>query len=196
MSAGACALPRVLIVGAGIGGLALAGLLLRQGCKVQVLEQASQLGEVGAGVQLSPNAVKVLRALGQEAALGSLAFAPEAFTGWDWKSGKALYRTPIREVYEERYGAPYLHVHRADLHRTLAAQLPEGVLHLGARVESLHEHDQGVTVELAGGARFEAEVVVGADGIHSAVRRHLHGDANPRFTGHACWTKARISIIA
>lgn len=179
--------PRILVAGAGIGGLALAGLLAQRGFDVLVCEQASRLAEVGAGVQLSPNAMKVLRALGLEADIAACAFAPDAFTGWDWKSGRALYRTPIKGIYEARYGAPYFHIHRADLHRLLASRVPAAALHLGARIESLREEDDRIVAVLASGEQIEADVVVGADGIHSAVRRHLHGDAAPRFTGNMCW---------
>ncbi|GAA5232617.1 salicylate 1-monooxygenase [Verticiella sediminum] len=187
MSATAASPPRVLVAGAGIGGLALAALLVRQGWDVVVCEQTASIGEIGAGVQLSPNAVKVLRALGLEEELRDVAFAPEAFTGWDWRSGKALYRTPIRGVYEAKYGAPYFHIHRADLHRLLASRVPAATLRLGARVESLREEGDRVLARLADGTELAADVVVGADGIHSAVRRHLHGEASPRFTGNMCW---------
>lgn len=187
MSAESPPLPHVLIAGAGIGGLALAALLARQGWPVTVCEQAAHIGEIGAGVQLSPNAVKVLRALRLEDAAASVAFAPEAFTGWDWRSGKALYRTPIRGVYEANYGAPYLHIHRADLHRLLASRVPAQALRLGARVESVSEEGGRMAVRLSDGQVLQADVVVGADGIHSAVRQHLHGEAAPRFTGNLCW---------
>ena len=132
MSASSASFPHVLIAGAGIGGLALAALLARRGWPVTVCEQSAHIGEIGAGVQLSPNAVKVLRALELEDAAAAVAFAPEAFTGWDWKSGKSLYRTPIRGVYESNYGAPYLHIHRADLHGLLASRVPPQALRLGA----------------------------------------------------------------
>lgn len=178
---------RILIAGAGIGGLALAGLLAQRGLEVLVCEQSTSLGEVGAGVQVSPNAVKVLRALGLEDALQACSFEPEYFSGWDWKSGRALYKTPIRQVYEERYGAPYFHVHRADLHRLLASKLPESAVRLRARIATLRQEGGKVEVILANGERLEAHVLVGADGIHSAVRRALFGDMPARFTGNMCW---------
>jgi salicylate hydroxylase len=178
---------RVLVAGAGIGGLALAGLLQRRGFEVVVCEQSAELAEVGAGIQLSPNAVKVLRALGLDDDLRRVAFEPEAWTGWDWKSGKALYRTPVKGIYAERYGAPYFHVHRADLHGLLARCIAAPSLRLNARLASLHDEGDAVVAMLANGERLRADVVVGADGIRSAVRRHLHGDAPPRFTGNVCW---------
>lgn len=180
-------LPRIVIAGAGIGGLALAGLLVRRGFDVHVFEQAQRLGEIGAGIQLSPNAVKVLRELGLESEVVACAFAPESFTGWDWKSGKSLYRTPIKGEYDVRYGAPYFHIHRADIHRLLASRVPEGVVKLGAKVSGLREEGDHVIVSLDDGTQVEADVVIGADGIHSAVRRHIHGDEAPRFTGNICW---------
>jgi len=180
-------LPRILVVGGGIGGLALAGLLIQRGFAVQVCEQAGRLAEIGAGVQLSPNAMKVIRALGLEDAARACAFEPEAFVGWDWKSGRALYRTPIKGVYESRYGAPYLHIHRADIHRLLASTVPSSAFRLGARVASLDESGPEVLARLADGQTLAADVVIGADGIHSVVRRHLFGDEQPRFTGNMCW---------
>ncbi|AKQ60188.1 FAD-dependent monooxygenase [Bordetella hinzii] len=178
---------RIIIVGGGIGGLALAGLLLGRGMQVQVCEQAARLGEIGAGIQLSPNAMKVVRALGLEAGARDCAFQPEAFVGWDWKSGKALYRTPIKDLYESLYGAPYLHIHRADIHGLLAGVLPPEVLNLGARVEAIEEAGDEVRVRLSDGRRLAGDVLIGADGIHSVVRRHLFGDEAPRFTGNMCW---------
>ncbi|RYF31977.1 MAG: salicylate 1-monooxygenase [Comamonadaceae bacterium] len=179
--------PRILVAGAGIGGLTLAALLFKRGFDVQVCEQARHIGEIGAGIQLSPNAVKVLRTLGLEEEVNACAFAPLAFTGFDWRSGKQLYRTPIKESYEERYGAPYFHIHRADIHRILKSAVPSEAVKLGARVEDLRSDGDHVIAQMADGSQLTANVIVGADGIHSAVRKYLHGDAPPRFTGNICW---------
>lgn len=178
---------RIIIIGAGIGGLTLANLLLRQGIDTLVCEQSSSLSEVGAGIQLSPNAIKVLRVLGLENRLRATAFAPEAFTGWDWRSGRQIYRTPIHPLYETRYGAPYLHVHRADLQHALAAQLPSTTLKLGTRLTGLRQEAGRVYLDFHDTEPLEADLVVGADGIHSVVRAALFGDAKARFTGNMCW---------
>ncbi|MES2631375.1 MAG: FAD-dependent monooxygenase [Pseudomonadota bacterium] len=180
-------LPRVLVVGAGIGGLALASLLHKRGFPVRVYEQSSKLQEVGAGVQLSANAVKVLRALGVERDAVSRGFLPKAFIGWSWKSGRMLYRTPLAEVHESQYGAPYVHIHRADLHDLLASGVPAESISLGHRVRQVIQDGDSVRVEFENGHVDHADVVIGADGIHSAVRRSLFGDEAPRFTGNMCW---------
>ena len=179
--------PSVLVVGAGIGGLAAAALLGRRGIEVTVCEQARRLQEVGAGVQLSANAMKVLRALDLEEAIVSRGFLPAHFVGWSWRSGRRLYRTPIRPLHEERFGAPYVHIHRADLLDALADRVPTGSVRLGHRLVGLAEADGIVRATFDDGRCVDADVVVGADGIHSAVRRSLFGEEAPRFTGHMCW---------
>lgn len=178
---------KVAIAGAGIGGLAAALALRQRGCEVVVVEQAAQLGEVGAGVQMSPNAVKVLRALGVEPLIRDVACQPLAFTGRDWRSGRVLYRTPIKGVYERLYGAGYYHVHRADLHGALTQQLAASALHLGRRVTGVEQDRNAASLRLDNGEIIEADVIVGADGIHSAIRKSLLGDEKPRFTGNICW---------
>ena len=178
---------KVAIAGAGIGGLAAAIALRQRGCEVVVVEQAPQLGEVGAGVQMSPNAVKVLRAIGVEPLIRDVACEPLAFTGRDWKSGRVLYRTPIKGSFERLYGAGYYHVHRADLHHALTARLDTADLRLGQRVAGIERDRHAASLKLEGGEVIEADVIVGADGIHSIVRRSLFGDEKPRFTGNICW---------
>jgi len=178
---------KVIVAGAGIGGLTAAIALRLQGCEVVVVEQAPALGEVGAGVQMSPNAVKVLRALDVEPLIREVACEPLAFTGRDWKSGRVLYRTPIKGSFERLYGAAYYHVHRADLHRALSEKLGGAELRLGVRVAGVEQHGGVASLQLADGTSIEADVVIGADGIHSAVRKSLLGDDKPRFTGNICW---------
>lgn len=175
-----------LIAGAGLGGLTAALCLRRLGWQVNVIERAPAVGEVGAGIQISPNAVKVLRALGLEAGLRAISVEPGHFHGMDWKSGRSLYRTPIVPGFAERFGAPYLHVHRADLHALLANALPPGVLETGIAATGAHTHDDRAILETRHGPR-EAEVVIGADGINSAVRSALFGPESPRFTGNVAF---------
>lgn len=178
---------KVAIAGAGIGGLATAIALRQRGCEVVVIEQAPQLGEVGAGVQMSPNAVKVLRAIGVEPLIRDVACEPLAFTGRDWKSGRVLYRTPIKGAFQRQYGAGYYHVHRADLHQALTACLAGADLRLGRRVVGIEQDHNAASLQIEGGESIEADVVIGADGIHSAIRKALLGDDKPRFTGNICW---------
>jgi salicylate hydroxylase len=178
---------KIVIVGGGLGGLTAAAALARSGFEIEVREQADRLGEVGAGVQMSPNAVKVLRALGLEPALKSVAFEPEAFVGRNWKSGRALYRTPLKSQYNRIYGAGYYHVHRADLHEVLRQGLPAAAIRLGSRCVKAGQRGSVAVAEFADGTSVEADVVIGADGIHSAVRSSLFGPAQAHFTGNMCW---------
>lgn len=179
--------PSVLIVGAGIGGLAAAALLRQQGFEVTVYEQARRLQEVGAGVQLSANAMKVLRSLGVEDAIVARGFLPAHFIGWSWKSGRRLYKTPIAPLHAQEFGAPYVHIHRADLLEMLAGLVPAESVHLAHRLAEVVEVDGGMRAEFENGHVAHADAVIGADGIHSAVRRSLFGPEAPRFTGHMCW---------
>lgn len=176
---------RVGIVGGGIGGVALAVALRRRGMEVRVFERAAAFGEVGAGIQVTPNAVKVLRALDLLPALQSISFTPQALVGRNWRSGREMFRTPLAGECERLYGAPFLHAHRADLHRSLAEQLPEGVARLGMACTGIVPGSG--TALFADGTAYEADVIVGADGIHSVVRHALFGEQAPRFTGNMCW---------
>ena len=178
---------RVILAGAGIGGLT-AALALDPGAETILLEQAPALVEIGAGLQLSPNATRVLARLGLEAGLAAIAFEPEANELRDAASGALILRQPLGPWARARWGAPYLHVHRADLQALLLdAVITRGrtSLRLGARVEGLESSGNGV--RLVGGEVIEAEAVVGCDGLHSAVRGAMFGADAPRFTGMTAW---------
>lgn len=178
---------KIAVIGGGLGGLTAALALLQRGFEVTVFERAAALGEVGAGIAIAPNAVKVLRALGREERLIELAFEPEAHTGWDWKTGKVLFNTPRKGLNQKLYGAGHYHIHRADLHALLSEKIPAGSIRLAADCTGVTENDGGASAQFADGARFDADVVVGADGIHSVVRRSLFGEDAPQFTGTMCW---------
>ena len=179
--------PRVVVVGAGIGGLTAACALLRHGLEVEVLERSSELGEVGAGLQLGPNGVRVLRALGLDRGLEKAVYEPDAIMSVDGQTGEVRYREPLRGVNAQRFGAPYLTAHRADVHHALQAALPPGTVRLGATCTGAESLPGGAVVTLDGGTPLEADVVVGADGIRSAVRESQFGADEPRFTGQICW---------
>jgi salicylate hydroxylase len=180
----------IIIVGAGIGGLAAAACLLQDGHRVRIYEQAAQLGEVGAGIQMSANAVKVLDHLGLRARIEPDAVRPQAFEFRRFDSGELLHRIPLGAQHEAAHGAPYFQIHRADLHRALqqrVEQLSPGCVRLNARATAVEEDDAGVRVRFDGLPPVAAELLVGADGIRSVVRQALIGVDAPRFTGQVAW---------
>jgi len=180
----------IAIVGAGLGGLTAAATLLQRGHRVRVCEQAPQLGEVGAGIQMSANAMKVLDALGLREAIARVGVLPKAFEFRRFDSGEMLHRLPLGEEHAQRHGAPYFQIHRGDLH--LALQRAVHALHaqaivLSARVTALDESADGVALRVDGAPDVHAELVIGADGIRSVVRRAIIGDDAPVFTGQVAW---------
>jgi salicylate hydroxylase len=177
----------VAIVGGGIGGLAAALALLRAGLDPTVYEQAPALGEVGAGIQLAPNCTRILRRLGLLPAIERVAVRPVAFEFRRWDDGRVLSRTPLGDAVEATFGAPYYHVHRADLIEVLAAALPPDRLHVGRRCVAVAEEGNRAELRFADGSTVEADLAVGADGIHSEVRRSLLGPEAPRFTGNVAY---------
>lgn len=178
----------ILVAGAGIGGLTVALALAKKGKQVRVLEQAPVLGEVGAGLQLSANAMKVMRHLDLEKAIKATAFAPQNATIRDYKSGEYYLRTPLGEVAQQRYGAPYLHIHRADLHALLVeACVQHGVdIELGQVVRGYRNEGNKATLLLDHGSE-KADVIIGADGLRSTIRETMLGVQAPIFTGQIAW---------
>jgi len=174
---------QVIVVGAGIGGLTAALTLLRAGLEVQVFEQASELREVGAGIQISPNATRLLRRLGLAEGLLQVAVRPQALEMRRWEDGKVLSRQPLADVCEATFGAPYYHLYRPDLLAVLAAAVPDGIVQLGHCCVGVHQSESGVEAAFEDGMTVNADVVVGADGIHSAVRELLFGPESPHFSG-------------
>ncbi len=180
----------IIIVGAGLGGLTAAACLLKRGFKVSVFEQAPALGEVGAGVQASANAVKVLDYLGLREALDEVAVRPKAFEFRRFDTAELMHRIPLGEQHEQAHGAPYYHLHRADLHDLLAAKVRElapGCITLDAKAESFEEDADGITLTLADGRRMRGDVLIGADGIRSAIRPRILGETQVSYTGDVAW---------
>ena len=178
---------RAIIVGAGLGGLAAAQALRRAGCEVRIVEQSQTLAEVGAGISLSPNAVAVLRDLELEEPLRKRAFQPTFHVFRDWKSGRPLFRVNVRAEYEKRFHAPQLSVHRADLLEILQMGLPTSAYVLGAKCVGVTQRGATAVVLLENGTELDADFVIGADGIKSAVRESLFGKDDPKFTGNVAW---------
>ena len=180
---------RTLVAGGGIGGLAAALCLARRGHEVTVLEQAAAFGEVGAGIQLSPNCTRVLHDLGLERQLRARAFLPEAIQFRHWRTGSVVGQSPLGEDAVRRYGFPYYHVHRADLLNVLAEaarRVPNILLVCDAEVRCFEQDGDRVTLSTASG-NHEGDVLLGADGIHSVVRAGLWGDDGANFTGCVAW---------
>ena len=183
---------RCIIVGGGIAGSVAALSLQREGIETIVLEQVSEKKEVGAGIQLSSNGVKVLAALGLEPKLSERAVAAERISFKDLDRGDALFETPLGERSAERYGAYFYQAHRADLLDMVARALPPEVVRLNAKCVAFDQDETQATAILASGERISGDVVIGADGIHSAVREHLFGKQEPKFSGTLMW-RALIS---
>lgn len=180
---------RTLVIGGGIGGITAALCLARSGRDVAVLEQAAEFGEVGAGIQIGPNASHVLRSLGLDAPLREVGFEPACAQMRHWRRGRVLFETPFGEQIVERYGAPYYHLHRADLLRILleaAEREPRIDLRTGVKVEAAEDAGEEAVVHHGRGSE-RAGLVIGADGIHSNVRASLFGPAQARFTRNVAW---------
>jgi salicylate hydroxylase len=178
---------RVAIIGAGLGGLAAAGALRQHGIEVAVYERAPNLGEVGAGIQLGPNAVKVLRALGIEQALRPIASEPVNYVSLAWDDARLRYREPMKGPVAAQFGAAYLLAHRADLHRLLGELLPESCVRLDSRCTGVTFNGGTAAAQFADGTAIETDVIVGADGINSTVRESLFGVQPVRFTQQMAW---------
>jgi 2-polyprenyl-6-methoxyphenol hydroxylase-like FAD-dependent oxidoreductase len=175
------------VIGAGIGGLTAALTLARAGLCVRVYEQTPVLREVGAGIQLAPNATRILHRLGLAAALARVAVRPVQTEVRRWDDGRILWSQPLGDTVEACFGAPYYHVYRPDLLGVLAGALPSDVLRLGRRLVAVQEPAGSVELRFAEGESIRAHVVVGADGIHSAVRAALFGPESPRFSGSTAY---------
>jgi salicylate hydroxylase len=180
---------KIVIAGAGIGGLTAGLALARAGFEATVVERAPELTEVGAGLQLSPNAMKCLAFLGIAEAVEAVSSEPRALELRIGRSGDKVFSIPMGAVARKRYGAPYLHIHRADLVAALAdAGRQAGVkMRTGARVSAFTRESGAIKVGLDTGDILQCDLLVGADGMRSTVRRQLFGGDHPRFTGAVAW---------
>jgi salicylate hydroxylase len=179
----------VVIAGGGIGGLAAAVACAQRGLPVQLLERAAQLSEVGAGIQIGPNVSRILQAWGLGAALAQVAAFPEQLQARDAQTGQVLGTLTLGARAQATYGAPYATIHRADLQGLLhrAAQSAGVDLLLGQTVQGWRGTEAGLQVNTAQGLSLQARALIGADGVWSAVRQQLLGDAPARFTGHLAY---------
>ncbi|HEX7007290.1 MAG TPA: 3-hydroxybenzoate 6-monooxygenase [Alphaproteobacteria bacterium] len=180
----------VVIAGGGIGGLAAALAISNKGYRVTVLEQAPQFGEIGAGIQLGPNAFHALDRLGVGEATRASAVFIDQLTLMDSLTEKPFAQIPVGEQFRKRFGNPYVVIHRADIHTPLleACRRSDKVTLLtNQRVVSFDEMDGRVTVLAADGTKHEADALIGADGLRSRIRESVVGDAAPLLSGHICF---------
>ncbi len=171
------------IVGGGVGGLTAAIALQRQGHTVTVYEQSAKYMRVGADINLTPNAMLALDGLGVGEVARRTGAQPTFRISRDWDTGKETSRLPMSSAAQERYGAPQLTIHRADLLTALAQAFPQENMKFSKRLRSLEQDSDGVRLYFEDGASATHDAVVGADGIHSRVRAALFGEESPRFTG-------------
>ncbi len=178
---------RIAIIGGGIAGLVAAHALQRLGLKPRVYERAAALGEVGAGLTLAPNAVHALNSVGLSDEIQKLGLPPENASVRHWQTGELKITLPRGQMMIDKFGAAYTHIHRADLHGALVAKVrtadPEAI-HLNAEFTAFQEGASGIDVEFASGSTAQADLVIGADGLRSSIRRALFGPGKPRFTGY------------
>ncbi len=186
MSSGVSSSCKVAIVGGGLAGLATANALKTFGIAAEVFEAAPELGEVGAAVNVTPQAVKALRAIGVGDGVDAVGYASPGMYTRNMLTGEFLEFSD-RFKATERHGAPYYSVHRADLLNVLANALDRSNIHLGHRLTAVDEKSDRVVLAFEGGARVEAETVIAADGVRSVIRRALYGDDNPTYTGQMVW---------
>lgn len=179
-----------LIIGAGIGGLTAALSLQRAGFKVSVYEQVPELGDVGAGVTITPNACHVLNFLLGEDSVDALCDVPASGAIKHFETGATLIDTERGDLPKRQYGAHYCQVHRADLHAALAEAVRENdpdALHVNSRFTGLDESETDITAVFADGRPVSGDILIGCDGIRSEVRQVLWGADEPQFTGYIAW---------
>jgi 2-polyprenyl-6-methoxyphenol hydroxylase-like FAD-dependent oxidoreductase len=178
---------KVVVIGGGIGGTAATLALLRAGIEVELYEQAESQKEFGAGIQISPNAARQLARYGLDEALDQCGVRPAATERRRWQDGRLLSRMPLGEFAVDAFGAPYYHVHRADLLRILGDAVPDECIYTGKRCIGITHSDGHATAQFEDGSDATAHLIVGADGIHSTVREHVAGPDKPRFSGNVAY---------
>jgi salicylate hydroxylase len=176
---------RVAIIGAGIGGLSLGIALREQGIQADVYEQASELAEIGAAIALSANSIREFARLGLEDELAAESTIPTELIFRRWQDGSRIAAHPVSEDnwYEKRFGAPYFGIHRADLQKTLAGAFGAQNLRLGCKLVNIVQERDSVVLEFANGRVERADLVVGADGVNSTVRRWVTGADGAAYSG-------------
>ncbi len=174
---------RIAVVGAGLGGMTVAGFLQRAGFDVGIYEQAPAFSRIGAGIILSSNVMKVLRRLGIEQMIIDVGIKPDSYISRAWDTGETMYKIEFDAASEVRFGAPYLNIHRGDLHAALEKGVAPGSIAYNHRLLTLEETSSAIRLVFDNGVKVDADIVIGADGINSKVREFLLGTEPPRFAG-------------
>lgn len=181
----------IAIVGAGIGGAAAAALLQKAGFDVEVFEQANSFSRLGAGIHIGPNAMRVFRQIGLEEKLEQMGSHPDYWFSREGYTGEYLSRIPLGEFARKEYGAAYITIHRGDMHELQINSLKPGTVHYGKKLSNLQEEDEHIRLYFEDGSEVCADLVIGADGIHSKVREVLLGPEVPTYSG---WVAHRALI--
>jgi len=176
---------RIAVVGAGLGGMTVAGFLQRAGFSVTVYEQAPAFSRIGAGIILSANVTKVLRRLGLEQMVVDIGIKADCYISRAWDTGETMYKIEFDAESEARFGGPYANIHRGDLHAVLEKGVAPGSIAFNHRLVALDETRDAIGLVFDNGARVEADIVIGADGVNSKVREYLLGVESPRYIGMA-----------
>ena len=187
---------KVLIAGGGIGGLTAALCCAHFGHEVLVFEQAAALEDVGAGIQIPPNAMKVFQTLGISSIIKQQAFEPKAIEARMGGTGREIFTIPLSAYAAQRWGADYLHIHRADYIAALITALKSvapSAFQLKSHIENYHQSGDIVSITLTDGRQFNGDVLIGADGIKSTIRKKMLGPDKPVFTGNVAW-RAVVSM--
>lgn len=173
----------IAVIGAGLGGAAAAALLADAGFSVHSFEQAPEFNRLGAGIHIGPNVMKIFRQIGLEDTLAKIGSHPSHWFSRDGNTGEYLSEIPLGEFALKEYGAPYITIHRGDMHAVQIEALDPSTVHFGYKLTDLEERDDHVLLTFDNGKQIEAGLVVGADGINSKIREVLLGVEKPRFSG-------------
>lgn len=179
--------PFIAVVGGGIGGLTLTAALLRLGYQVRVYEQATAFARVGTGIQMGPNAMRILTGLGLRRQIEAVAYSPSHMGNREWDTGAPTFSLPLGADAESRYGAPYFMLHRGDLHQALQEAVPTEVVRLRSRLVTVEPAGGRTRLGFDDGTSVEADVVVGADGVHSVVREQVFTADDAAYTGRMAY---------
>ncbi|SEG87220.1 FAD-dependent monooxygenase [Marinobacterium lutimaris] len=182
---------KIAIVGAGLGGAAAAALLQEAGFNVTVYEQSEEFSRLGAGIHVGPNVMKIFRKIGLEQKLSDMASHPDFWFSRDGETGDYMSRIPLGDYALKEYGAPYITIHRGDMHATQIDHLKPGTVQFGKKLSGVEDSGDDVLLSFEDGTTARADIVVGADGINSKIREVLLGPEDPTYSG---WVAHRALI--